>query len=211
MGKLTIEGRASKKYDYDQMSVSVTFHSRMSTTSQALKNVMRQSELFLEKLDAAGIAPENVQIGKDSTEEESYHEPYTVRANRELKISTAFSMDFANYIRYLIEENELDAEIETNYAFSNQEAIRAELIRLALEDSKAKAGDIAQTMGQKLVGIESVMVGNDPVRPLVYSASQGENECGDGYYEQLMSVLSRRVKAPTTDRSESVKVVWLTE
>ena len=211
MGKLTIEGRASKKYDYDQMSVSVTFHSRMSTTSQALKNVMRQSELFLEKLDAAGIAPENVQIGKDSTEEESYHEPYTVRANRELKISTAFSMDFANYIRYLIEENELDAEIETNYAFSNQEAIRAELIRLALEDSKAKAGDIAQTMGQKLVGIESVVVGNDPVRPLVYSASQGENECGDGYYEQLMSVLSRRVKAPTTDRSESVKVVWLTE
>ena len=165
MGKLTIEGRASKKYDYDQMSVSVTFHSRMSTTSQALKNVMRQSELFLEKLD----------------------------------------------IRYLIEENELDAEIETNYAFSNQEAIRAELIRLALEDSKAKAGDIAQTMGQKLVGIESVVVGNDPVRPLVYSASQGENECGDGYYEQLMSVLSRRVKAPTTDRSESVKVVWLTE
>ena len=162
MGKLTIEGRASKKYDYDQMSVSVTFHSRMSTTSQALKNVMRQSELFLEKLDAAGIAPENVQIGKDSTEEESYHEPYTVRANRELKISTAFSMDFANYIRYLIEENELDAEIETNYAFSNQEAIRAELIRLALEDSKAKAGDIAQTMGQKLVGIESVVVGNDP-------------------------------------------------
>ena len=151
MGKLTIEGRASKKYDYDQMSVSVTFHSRMSTTSQALKNVMRQSELFLEKLDAAGIAPENVQIGKDSTEEESYHEPYTVRANRELKISTAFSMDFANYIRYLIEENELDAEIETNYAFSNQEAIRAELIRLALEDSKAKAGDIAQTMGQKLL------------------------------------------------------------
>ena len=201
MGKLTIEGRASKKYDYDQMSVSVTFHSRMSTTSQALKNVMRQSELFLEKLDAAGIAPENVQIGKDSTEEESYHEPCTVRANRELKISTAFSM----------EENELDAEIETNYAFSNQEAIRAELIRLALEDSKAKAGDIAQTMGQKLVGIESVVVGNDPVRPLVYSASQGENECGDGYYEQLMSVLSRRVKAPTTDRSESVKVVWLTE
>mgnify|MGYP000277780021 FL=1 len=66
-------------------------------------------------------------------------------------------------------------------------------------------------MGQKLVGIESVVVGNDPVRPLVYSASQGENECGDGYYEQLMSVLSRRVKAPTTDRSESVKVVWLTE
>ena len=44
MGKLTIEGRASKKYDYDQMSVSVTFHSRMSTTSQALKNVMRQSD-----------------------------------------------------------------------------------------------------------------------------------------------------------------------
>ena len=31
MGKLTIEGRASKKYDYDQMSVSVTFHSRMAS------------------------------------------------------------------------------------------------------------------------------------------------------------------------------------
>ena len=114
MGKLTIEGRASKKYDYDQMSVSVTFHSRMSTTSQALKNVMRQSELFLEKLDAAGIAPENVQIGKDSTEEESYHEPYTVRANRELKISTAFSMDFANYIRYLIAVSYTHLTLPTN-------------------------------------------------------------------------------------------------
>ena len=103
MGKLTIEGRASKKYDYDQMSVSVTFHSRMSTTSQALKNVMRQSELFLEKLDAAGIAPENVQIGKSNFPQKiscnqkfflgfSRKSRYDIRGNR--RIIKIFSQNF---------------------------------------------------------------------------------------------------------------------
>lgn len=211
MGKLTIEGRASKNYAYDQMNVSVTFHSRMKTASQALKTVMQQSELFLEKLDAAGIAPESVRIGKDSTEEETYQKPYNVLAKRELKIETAFSMDFANYIRHLVEENELDAEIKTDYSFSDQEKIRAELIRLALEDSKTKASDIAQTMGQKLIGIESVVVGNDRVKPLVYPASRRGKECGEGYYDEMLMMLSRRVQAPTTDRSESVEVVWLIE
>ena len=117
-------------------------------------------------------------------------------------------MDLANYIRYLIEENEFDADIETDYCFSNQEEIREELIKMALEDSKMKANDIAQMMGQKLVGIDSVVVGEERLRTLEYPASKKERSCCESCYDEM---LSRRVKAPTTNRSESVEVVWLIE
>lgn len=211
MGKLTIEGKASKKYSYDLMEVSVTFRSQEEKTAQALKTVMSQSETFLAELEAAGIALETVQIGKDETSEDSYQRPCRVRAKRELRLCVPFNMDFANYIRFLVEKNALDADIETTYEFSNLGKIHEELIKLALEDSKTKAAYIAQSMGQKLVGVDSVVIGENKIRPLVYPAMERSEVDSDGQYDQLSSLLSKRVKAPNADQSETVEVVWLIE
>lgn len=208
MGKLTIEGRASKEYAYDRMEISVTFWATEGATATALKRVTEQSEEFLGILDKAGIPPEEVRIGDDSTEKRTYDSRFQVEAERELTLCVPFNMDTLNFVRDTVQKNALDAKIDTNYKFSDPDALHAELIRLALEDSKEKANAIAETMGQKVVGIKTMSVGNVHGKNIpVPSAVGGKNV----YYDELLALLSRRVQAPVSTENESVEVVWLIE
>ena len=210
MGKLTIEGKASKEYAYDLMEISMIFYARETVVAQAVKKVMEQAEKFLEKLDKVGIHPESLQIGDDSISRDSYSGKEVVRAERELKLKIPFDMDFANYIRYLIGELRVNVNLQVQYSFLNPEKIHKELIQLALEDSKAKAQCVAQMMEQKVVGIDSVSIGEEwrrkgslPNHPLTGL----REDC----YQELPGMLSNRVQAPTSREDESVEVVWLIE
>lgn len=209
MGKLTIEGRASKEYAYDRMEISVTFWATEGATATALKRVTEQSEEFLGILDKAGIPPETVRIGEDSTEKRTCDSKFQVEAKRELTLCVPFSMDTLNFVRDTVQKNALDARIDTEYKFTDPDAIHAELIRLALEDSKEKANAIAETMGQKVVGIKTMSVGNVKGKNIPVPSA---TVCEDGYYNvRLEKLLSRRVQAPISTEKESVEVVWLIE
>ena len=59
-------------------------------------------------------------------------------------------MEFANYIRELVVDKKYDVEISTENKLSNIEEVRKELLKLAIEDSKEKAGYVAELMGQKI-------------------------------------------------------------
>ena len=208
--RLTIEGKATKEYAYDLMEISLIFYAREATAAQAVKKVMEQSEKFLGKLDEVGIHPESLQIGDDSISRDSYSGKEVVRAERELKLKTPFNMDFANYIRYLVGEMRVDVNLQVQYSFLDAEQIHKELVQLALEDSKTKAQCVAQMMEQKVVGIDSVSIGEEwrrkgslPNHPLTGL----QEDC----YQELPGMLSSRVQAPTSREDESVEVVWLIE
>ena len=210
MGKLMIECKASKEYAYDLMEISVKFWATEGSAAAALKRVTEQSEEFLVILDKAGISPETVHIGKDSTRKIDYNSSrFEIEVKRELTLRVAFNMDVVNFIRDTIQKNALDAEIETTYKFLNLDAIHKELIQLALEDSRQKATYVAEAMGQKVTGIKTMTVGNTRGKNLLPrpSKSSGEN-C---YYDELLNILSRRVQAPLSMESDSVEVVWLIE
>lgn len=208
MGKLTIEGRASKEYAYDRMEISVTFWATEGATATALKRVTEQSEEFLGILDKAGIPPETVRIGEDSTEKRTYDSRFQVEAERELTLCVPFNMDTLNFVRDTVQKNALDAKIDTHYKFSNPDALHAELIRLALEDSKEKANSIAETMGQKVVGIKTMSVGNVEGKNVI---QETERLYTGLCLEAAMAPLSSRVQAPVSIENESVEVVWLIE
>lgn len=206
MGKLTIEGKASKEYAYDLMNISVEFWATEGSAAAALKRVTEQSEEFLAILEKAGIAPESVRIGEDSTTKRSYDSRFQIEAKRELTLRVAFNMDFANFIRDTVQKNALDAEVDVTYRFSDLEAIHKELLQLALEDSRQKAEYVTAAMGQKVTGIKTMTVGNAmteegmPVPLGCYSE-----------FNELPAMLSRRVQAPVSMESDSVEVVWLIE
>lgn len=210
MGKLTIEGRASKEYAYDRMEISVTFWATEGATATALKRVTEQSEEFLGILDKAGIPPETVRIGADSVEKCSFDSKLQVEAERELTLCVPFNMDTLNFVRDTVQKNALDARIDTEYKFSDPDAIHAELIRLALEDSKEKANAIAETMGQKVVGVKTLLAGNVRGKNVIMPPMRLA-EGNSGCYEELSALLSRRVQAPVSTENESVEVVWLIE
>ena len=115
-------------------------------------------------------------------------------------------MDFANYVREIVQKSDLDADVSTQYKFSNPEKIQDELIKLALEDSKEKATYIAGIMGQTIVGIDSVEIGHKKLRP--FEAQKKED--GILCYEELTleKLRSRRLQAPQDPRVETVQVVW---
>lgn len=209
MGKLVIEGKASKEYSYDLMEISVKFWAEEGAVATALKKVTQQSEEFLKILDAAGVKVEGIHIGEDSTEKERYSEKFKVNAVREFTICVPFNMDFLNYIRDVIQKNAFDAKIKTEYKFSDIDSIHKELIQMALLDSKEKAEYITRTMGQKVTGIENVEIGNSGLRRLMDKPLCGPDE--GSYYDELLAILSRRVQAPTSIESEQVRVEWLIE
>lgn len=173
MGKLTIEGEASKEYAYDVMEISVTFRATKDSSAAALERVMKQSEKFLELLEQAGVSIENIRIAEDSVKDITFDEKIRVEARRALKICTPFNMDFANYVREIVQKSDLDADVSTQYKFSNPEKIQDELIKLALEDSKEKATYIAGIMGQTIVGIDSVEIGHKKLRPFEAQKKRG--------------------------------------
>lgn len=211
MGKLSIEGKATKEYAYDLMDISVTFWATEGSAAAALKRVTQQSEEFLAILEQAGVKLEDIHIGTDSTEKRSYDSKFQIEANRELKVCVPFSMDFLNLVRDIVQKNALDAKISTRYKFSDLDAIHAELIRMALEDSKAKATYIAQAMGQKVVGIKTMSVGNVRGKNMIPRPSKRPVDDKAYYSGMLEQLLSRRVQAPLSMETDSVEVVWLIE
>lgn len=214
MGKLLIEGKAAKEFPYDLMNISVKFWATEDSAAAALKRVTQQSEEFLAILDSAGTKIESIRIGKDSTRNSNNLSDGTpeVEANRQFEICVLFNMDFLNYIRAVVQKNAFDAEIETTYKFSDLEKIHEELIRMALNDAKEKAEHIVEAMGQKIVGIENVVVGNPKGKNVFVNRLKNIGIGEEGkYYDELLAVLSRRVQAPVTTESESVEVEWLIE
>ena len=139
MGKLTIEGKASREFQYDLMEISLKFWAKEGSTTAALKKITQQSEEFLAIMDSTGIKIEEFRIRKDSVENEKYSDKFSVKGERELSICIPFNMDFLNYIRDIIQKKAFDAEIDTTYKFSDIEKIHKELIRMALLDAKEKA------------------------------------------------------------------------
>ena len=210
MGKLMIEGKASREYPYDLMKISLKFWAKEGSTTAALKKVTQQSEEFLEIMDSAGVKIEEFRIGEDSVENEKYSDKFSVKGERELSICIPFNMDFLSFLRETIQKNAYDAEIRTTYKFSDIEKIRKELIQLALQDSKEKAECIVQAMGQKVLGIKNITAGESK-HGMLQTKSNSRYEEDVGYYDSLLNILSRRVQAPVTTESETVQVEWLIE
>ncbi len=117
-------------------------------------------------------------------------------------------MKFANYIRELVVDKKYDVEISTENKLSNIEEVRKELLKLAIEDSKEKAGYVAELMGQKIVGIESIET-SEQQREKNKMWLQCEQERGIAVKRD--SVLSDSLKAPSTVEKETVDIVWILE
>lgn len=151
---------------------------------------------------------ENIRIGEDSVNQEYYDQKLDVCATREIIMRLPFDTGFSNYFMELVQETKYEVDIDITPQLSRTSEIRNELLKLAIDDSKSKASFIADAMDQKIIGIDSVEIGDRYV------------DYGIDYMccEQERSVVasnnlyfSNQLKAPTTKESASVEVVWIIE
>ena len=208
MSKLNIQGIGSKEYDYDTTEITLSFRYRGKNSVESVKHVKEQCEEFLVLIREAGIDIESIRISDDSVSQNYYSQNFEVIATRSLQFIIPFNMEFANYIREIVADKKYDVEISTENKLSNIEEVRKELLKLAIEDSKEKAGYVAELMGQKIVGIESIET-SEQQREKNKMWLQCEQERGIAVKRD--SVLSDSLKAPSTVEKETVDIVWILE
>ncbi|MDD6488649.1 MAG: SIMPL domain-containing protein [Clostridia bacterium] len=207
MGKLSIVGKATHEYPYDTVEVTVSFEVHEQSTSAALEKVLNQCEDFLAIMHKDGISMDSIRICNDSVGQNYSDKKFNVRAKREIKIRVPFSMEFKNHIMMLIQDKHYDVDIDTDYSISNITEIHNNLIKEAIEDSKQKATFIAESMGQKLIGVDSIKIGeryNNPTDDVFYDITT----C---LFSTKTLNYSNMIQSPVTKESESVEVVWLIE
>lgn len=205
MGKLTITGKAEKECAYDRVEISVKFDAYGDSSAKAIEKVLGQCEDFLKCADAAGIPMENIHLGMDGVGQDCKDHRVDAHATRAIKICIPFNMELVNYLMALVKDNHYDVEIESDYRLSDKSAIHDDLIKAAIADSKEKAGYIATAMDQKVMGVDTIVIGN-----------RYDNRLGriDWDYSREIPIAmelrhSNQLQSPVTVETESVDVVWI--
>lgn len=206
MSKLTITGYAKREVQYDALDMTVRFYVREKSTEEALSKVMDQCEAFLVLVTEAGVSMKDIHIGENNTDQNYSDDKLYVKASRELKIRLKFDMAFVNALMEMIREKGFAADIDCDYMITDKQQIHNALMKEALADSKAKAESIAEAMGQKITGIDTVKLG--------HAGGLDEWPC-EQECEYLMACgarpLSNQIESPVTTESESIDVVWIME
>ena len=199
MAILRIKGTAEKEYHYDVMTITVTFRAKDHSSAKALDEVMKQSESFLETLQEKGMDISKLQLGQNELSEYSHKEALYM-ASRGVVIITEFNMALLNEINDIVSDKRFDALLDSDYDLSNENELRGDLIKAAIEDSKKKAELACSVTGQEIIGIKKIDLG----------------ETEDFYYRDKLhfvlkegsAKLSDQLQSPTTTLDESVMVVW---
>lgn len=207
MGKICVNGKAEKQCTCDIMEITLEFTSSRSRTKDALDTATAQCDRMLERLAEKGVDISRIRldgagIGRDRY---SHDREDRINASRSITLALPFDMGDLNGLTDLIRQEDYDIVMTVEFLLSDSEAVHSQLIREAVLDSQKKAELIAQTTGQKVVGIDEVRAGN---------SFRNDELCE----QRLMSPMCLRgggisdsLSAPVTTHSESVEVVWLIE
>lgn len=205
MGKLKIQGTAVKTYSYDEITLTVGFHTQAENSAAAMAEVLRECENFLSEVKKIGIDLKDVHLSDDRMNQD-YDEGPSGEALREIELRLPFDLKLINTIFTIISEHHYHAELDTAYGLSKQHEIRNELIRMAIEDSRAKALCIAETVGQKITGIDSVEISSDGCRAdMAWKGDLKSIVCP----ASTSLTDSNAISPAVIEETETVDVVWL--
>ena len=208
MGKLTIEGNAKRVCHCDVMKITVDFRTRETSTTEALEKVMNQCEEFLSVLDENGVDIENIVLGDTSVDARYYDEgEKNFYASREINIYSAFDMKFLNFIMSFIKNKNFNADVDCDYGISNINVIHKELLKEAVLDSKTKAEATAESVGEKITGIDTIKGPNRDDDEEIHMLAEGVHKISAGPSYKL----SDKLKSPVSTEEEKVTVTWIVE
>ena len=111
MAVLRIQGKAEKEYQYDVMTVTITFRAKDHSSAKAIGEVMKQSENFLKILQEKGMDISSLRLARNDVSDYSYKEASVV-AKRGIEIFTEFNMTLLNESNDIITDEKFDALLE---------------------------------------------------------------------------------------------------
>ena len=159
MGTLNVTGYAERECILDVMTITICFYDYADSSSAAIQSVLTQSEAFLADLHAKGIKLSDLHVGKNNVEQDDNRlvgGKSLVTAFREIVIRTAFNMPFFNFLMEQLGRERYNVSVQTDYDLSNSKEIHDDLLKEAMADARQKAVAVAESMNQKIVGIETI-------------------------------------------------------
>ncbi|MBQ1516653.1 MAG: SIMPL domain-containing protein, partial [Clostridia bacterium] len=160
MGKLSVPGKACKEIACDIMHIKICFKSIGDSTSKLLEKSMSQCDLFLEILEQKGININTIHFSRTEISHDVYADNSEITADREIELRLPFDMNTLNCITEIIKEKDFTVELDVSFVYSNIIELHDQLIKEAVLDSKKKAEMIAEAMEQKVIGINTLTVGD---------------------------------------------------
>ena len=212
MGAITVTGFAKRSVAYDRMIITVTFHAWAKTTDQVLTEIESQSEKFLQILKDEGFGIKSIQMKNTDLDEKKNNGSdksfdISVSGSKSLLLDSPLNMKVINGIQDVIKENKMDASFSVSFYLSDTEELHRELLKEAIEDSRKKAEIIAESVGEKVIGIEEAQNGERIMGSI-------KKRGGEENYYDIMTIFSRRkslsaeLAALQTEEKEIIEIVW---
>lgn len=207
MGKLTVEGSAKKEVKADIMEINITFKSISTNSYQSIGNAVMQCEKFLSKLSKMNFDMSYIRMDKDNTQKYNYSNKDTVTTIRSIKIEMPFDLNINNAILQIIQDNKYDIDYNVVYKISNLKDIHNELLKEAIQNSRERAELIAETMNQKIVGIDTLNLSEKNK----YEKLEMTRGISNDYRCASVTPFSDKLGTPTKSEEENLSVVWVME
>ena len=156
MGKLKLRGYAKRNFTADLMEVTLTVSTDGETAAYAINKGKKESEKVLELLAELGVDLSKVMMKNESVSEPSrYHDNDCYGFEKNISFMTNASLQLLERLSLGIAEREINATYRERFCLSNADNISKQVLQDALIDSRKKAEAVAETLGQRVVGIDS--------------------------------------------------------
>lgn len=201
MSKLNVKGSASFDYPVDIFRIRITMKSADKSSGEALAAGKRKTEEFLMKMqETLGIAPNEMTWDAENTEQ-SYGENAAYRYMKRVSLTITAEIPLLERITTLL-ESLADVEYHVETDLSGVAEKECEVMKAAVADSRHKAELIAEALGQKLIGMETVNYEFSESESVMLLAKARGVEADH---------LACALKNPTRNISKSIDITWIAE
>ncbi len=203
VGVLKVKGSAKQDYEIDRFIIKTRIKASDKSSGEAITLGKKRTEAFLHLMkDRLGIDPSDIIAG-DYIVSHGYGVQPEYGFSRELSICVISDLAFVEEMTTLL-EGLSDVEYEIEFSLSNEQEKSKEVLSAAIADSASKAEIIAQSLGQKIIGVGSVDFDySESELPMLHSLAK----CDEVYGTSLASSL----KIPTKTISRSICIEWEVE
>ncbi len=210
MGEMTIKGYAERTVDCDVVQYILKFIGEGESIPEAAKKSSDELERFLKIMEENGIGSELFELGDNSTSKKyrSENEEMPYESKRTITAKMPLNTANADAIMQYITNYRINVEFTDSYLYSKKSELHKELLKEAVDDSRARAEIIASCAGQKIKGIKCIDTDLKNIKKSVVlddccELFRGMSSCGVSRAQKL--------SAPTVTEKEEVSVIWLIE
>lgn len=156
MGKIKVHGNAKKEFKADTMMVDISISTAGETSAIAITKGKKETEKVLQllvnlKFELSKVSMEHDRVSSPGR----YDDDKYYHFEKEISFTSSADLALLESISDGLIKNEINATYDETFYLSNIESAKKSVLQDALLDSKKKAEIIADTLGQKVVGLES--------------------------------------------------------